>query len=148
MPALASTMAMPPPIVPAPTTAADLRECSGVSFGMSGILRDFALGEENMNERFGLLGEEAIEEEFLLGLAAFFEGQFCGSFQRFDGGNRREQTALFLCGASRAEEMIIALSAAVPSFSLRSRVLGAGLPATSRAKATAPAADRLRRCDR
>ncbi len=38
IPALARTMAMPPPMVPAPTTAADFMGISGVSLGMSGIL--------------------------------------------------------------------------------------------------------------
>ena len=38
MPALAKFMAMPPPMVPAPITAADLMAFTGVSLGTSGIL--------------------------------------------------------------------------------------------------------------
>ena len=38
MPALAKTIAMPPPIVPAPTTATLFTGIAGVSFGTSGIL--------------------------------------------------------------------------------------------------------------
>ena len=38
MPALAKFIAMPPPMVPAPISAADLISCVGVSSGTSGIL--------------------------------------------------------------------------------------------------------------
>ncbi len=69
---------------------------SGVSLEMSGIFADFALAEENMDERFGLVGEEAVDEEFLLDLASFFEWHFCGGFNGFDGSNRSKQTALLL----------------------------------------------------
>ena len=37
MPALAKTIAIPPPMVPAPTTATEFTGMTGVSFGISGI---------------------------------------------------------------------------------------------------------------
>ncbi len=64
-------------------------------FGNVGNFADFALAEENVDERFGLVGEEALDEKFLFDLAAFVEGQFCGGFDGVDGGDGREQAALF-----------------------------------------------------
>ena len=51
MPALAKFIAMPPPIVPAPISAADLISRVGVSSGTSGILLTCALGEEQVAQR-------------------------------------------------------------------------------------------------
>jgi len=92
-----------------------------------------------MNERFRLLGKQAVDEKFLLKLAAFFEWHLRRGFHGTDGGNRREQTALFFSSCLSRDEKIRTLSATFPSFSSRSRVLGAGLPATSQANAIAPA---------
>jgi len=41
------------------------------------------------------LGKQAVDEKFLLKLAAFFEWHLRRGFHGTDGGNRREQTALF-----------------------------------------------------
>ena len=43
-----------------------------------------------------MVGEEAVDEESLLDLAAFFKRHFCGGFDGFDGSNRSEKTALLL----------------------------------------------------
>ena len=85
MPALAKTMAMPPPMVPAPITAAVFTGMAWCLWERQGFC-DFALAEENMDQGFGLIGEEAVDEKFLLELAAFFERQLGGGFDGIDGG--------------------------------------------------------------
>jgi len=57
-----------------------------------------------MNERFRLLGKQAVHEKFLLNLAAIFEWHFRSGFHGTDGGNGSEQTALLLAAVSRADE--------------------------------------------
>ena len=47
-----------------------------------------------MNERFRLLGKQAVDEKFLLHLAAFFEWHFRSGFHGTDGGNGSDQPAL------------------------------------------------------
>ena len=54
MPALAKLMAMPPPMVPAPITAAFFTRARGVSSGTSGIFEVCALGEEHVAQRLRL----------------------------------------------------------------------------------------------
>ena len=60
---------MPPPIVPAPTTAARRIGMRGVSFGDAGDLGDFALGEEDVDQRLRLVREEALAEQLGFALA-------------------------------------------------------------------------------
>ena len=60
-----------------------------------GNFGDFAFAEENMNEGFRLIGEEAIHEELALEFAAFVERELCGGFDGIDGGEWREHAALF-----------------------------------------------------
>ena len=57
-------MAMPPPMVPAPMTAAERISRVGVSLGTSGILIHFALGEKELDHGTGLGGEHAAGEDF------------------------------------------------------------------------------------
>ena len=73
MPAFANTMAMPPPIVPAPTTAALFTGNDRCVLRHIGNLGDFALAEENVNESLGLIRLQAFEEQLLLSLAALIE---------------------------------------------------------------------------
>ena len=63
-------------------------------FGDVGNFADFAFAEKNVNQGFGLIGEEALDEKFLFELAAFGEGQCGGGFDGGDGGDGREQAAL------------------------------------------------------
>src|ERR1700683_4464296 len=64
--------------------------------GNAGNLADFALAEKDVDERFRLFGEQALDEKFLFGLAAFLERHFGGDLDGIDSGNWSEQTALFL----------------------------------------------------
>ena len=59
MPALAKFMAMPPPMVPAPISAADLDLARRRVLGHIGDLADLALGEEQMAQRLRLVGWRA-----------------------------------------------------------------------------------------
>ena len=139
MPALANTIAMPPPIVPAPTTAADFTGITGVSLGMSGILltsrslkntwiSDLDCSENRQSRKsFCSTWQPSSNESFVAASIASI------------AATGASKPRCFLAAASRAEEKIRAFSAATPSFSLRSRVFGAGLSATSRANAIAPA---------
>ena len=65
MPALAQAMAMPPPIVPAPTIATDVDGRRRVR-GQARHLGHGALGEERVDERLGLFGPGALEEQLAL----------------------------------------------------------------------------------
>ena len=121
MPALAKTMAMPPPMVPAPTTAARLTGIVGVSLRHARNFRDFAFGKENVNEGFGLVGEEALGEEALLFGYTFGEWELGGGFDRVDCSERSGHAAVFLasgfaggredCGVFfRRAEFVVALA--------------------------------------
>ena len=66
-------MAMPPPMVPAPTTAAARISTVGVSFGNAGDLGRFALGEEQADQVAGFGGEHAIGEQLDLARGAGVE---------------------------------------------------------------------------
>ncbi len=48
-----------------------------------------------MNERLGLVGEQALAKELLLELAAFFKRELGGRFNGVNGGQRRQHAALF-----------------------------------------------------
>ncbi len=55
---------------------------------------DFAFAEEDMDQRFGLIGEETFHEEPLLFRAALFKWHLGGGFHGVDGSNGRHQSAL------------------------------------------------------
>ena len=51
-----------------------------------------------MDQRLGLIREEALGEKFSFQFAAFRKRQFCRSFHGIDGRQRRHQAALLLAG--------------------------------------------------
>ena len=105
-PAFAHAMAMPPPIVPAPTIATVLIGGTGRVLRDAWDLRGAALGEKHVNERLALLGLRAIGEDPALADAAFVEGQRGGGLDGVDHGARRlEIAACLLCQfAPRGQE--------------------------------------------
>ena len=66
-------------------------------------------------------------KSFCFELAAFVEAQCGGGFDGVDGRERREQAALLFCDSFARGGEDRSVLVGVPSFSLRSRVLGAGL---------------------
>ncbi len=66
-------MAMPPPMVPAPTTAAELIGMGRCFFWNIRNLGHFTLAEEHMDESLRLIGVETIDEQLGFDLAAFLE---------------------------------------------------------------------------
>ena len=63
-------------------------------FGNVRHFGDFAFTEEDMDQGFGLVGEETFHEEPLLFRAALFKWQLRGGFHGVDGSNGRHQPAL------------------------------------------------------
>ena len=119
MPALANTIAMPPPMVPEPTTATRFTGSTRSFLGNVGNLRHLALAEENMDERLRLIGEKAFGEKFRFGLATFFERTVRSPASTASiAASGAFSPRCFLRAASRAAAKIAAFSAAVPSFSL------------------------------
>ena len=139
MPAFARTMAMPPPMVPAPTTAAVFMGIRGVSFGMSGIFVTSRSLKKTWMSDLDWSEKRQSMKSLCSTLQPSSNGIFVAASMASTAATGARRPRCFLAAVSRAEEKITALSAALPSFSLRSRVLGAGLPATSRANLTAPA---------
>ncbi len=90
---MAYAIAMPPPIVPAPTTAARVMSCAGVSLGMSGNLRDLAFGEEEIAERARLVREDAVGEELALTPGSGLEVHGDRGFDPVDRGEGRARAA-------------------------------------------------------
>ncbi len=86
MPALISAMAMPPPMVPAPITAALPIGRVGVSVGYVGNMRGSSLGLEHMAQRCRLGREHQRAEQFALALEARIEGLVHGRRNRLDAG--------------------------------------------------------------
>ena len=68
----------------------------GRVFRHIGNLCHLALPEKDVDERFGLIGEETFRKESPLHLATFFEGKFGCRFHRFNGGKWRFQTPLLV----------------------------------------------------
>src|SRR5216683_272167 len=81
IPALAKFMAMPPPMVPAPITAAFLISLAGVSGGTSGILAA-SRSAKKKSLRFRFRRVEELDEQFPLALDALIERQ---ADRRLDG---------------------------------------------------------------
>ena len=115
-------------MVPAPTTAALIhRNLRGV-FRNAWNFRNFALAEENVDQRLGLIGKQAFLEQLGFALDAFVEGQFGGRLHRVDGGQWRHQIARFLRGGIARAAKIGALVCSLPSLPFRSRVRRGGVP--------------------
>src|SRR5215471_19184624 len=126
IPALAKTMAIPPPIVPAPTTAAARTGRRGVSFGTSGILATSRSPKNTWMRAF----DSSENKHSVKRLRS--KSQPCSN-----GINVAASTASIAASGAimprcllrafwRAVRKMGALCSGVPSFSLRSRVLGAG----------------------
>ena len=96
---------IPPPIVPAPMTAT---RSSGLGRSVCrhvAQLRGRALGEERVNQGFGLLALDALDEELPLAPTAFLEGQRGRGFDRLDRFHGRDLTAADLaCEIARGRE--------------------------------------------
>ena len=113
MPALAKFIAMPPPIVPAPTTAALAIGSSGVSFGMSESRR-LRVRQEGVDHRFGLIGEEAIPERVRVRACSRQRVQFGCRFDRINRGQGEPSSRARLfrlrsgCGKDRGVCRLIA----------------------------------------
>ena len=117
---------------------------------MSGILATSRSPKKTWMRRLRLVGEEA-----LAGTASAStwqpssNGSLAGGFDGVDGRQGRDQVALLLARCSRAAAKIGAFCSAVPSFCVAlARFAEPAFAAISRAKATAPAADRPRSIDR
>ena len=108
-------MAMPPPMVPAPTTAASLDRDRRRVLGDVGNLGHLALAEEDVDQRLRLIGEQALLEQFGFARQAFVERQPGGGFHRIDGRLRSHQLRCVLRAASRGR-CETAGSQLVPSF--------------------------------
>ena len=93
MPASANAIAMPLPIVPAPRIATFPIASGLLPGGSAGKLRRFALGEEEMPERFRLLAGDELGEERALALEPIVERKIERSADRFDAGMRRALAA-------------------------------------------------------
>ena len=91
MPAFAYVIAMPPPIVPAPTMAARRMSRAGVSLGTPGHLGRLTLGEEQVYQRPGFGRHQAIGEQLALDGGACIERQRDGGFDGVDRGEGRQQ---------------------------------------------------------
>ena len=103
-------------MVPAPTTRDTSIGMISRVFRNVGNLCHFALAEENVDERLGLVGIQTLDEQLGLHLAAFFERKVGGRFHRVNGGERRDQAPLFLADAvagSREDGRVVR---GVPSF--------------------------------
>ena len=96
IPALANTIAIPPPIVPEPTTATRFTGQHRSFLGNVGNLRHLALAKENMDERLRLIGEKAFGEELRLRLTAFIERQSRPRLYRIDRRQGSLEPALLL----------------------------------------------------
>ncbi len=66
MPALAYAIAMPPPIVPAPTTAARVMSIAGVSCGMSGTFAASRSAKKRWRSARDSVGQDAVGEQLAL----------------------------------------------------------------------------------
>ena len=93
MPALAKHIAMPPPMVPAPITAARLISRGFTSFGRSGNFRRLALGKENMPLRFRLVARAQPHEGLALAFQRVVERHVDRRAQHLDRGHRRIEAA-------------------------------------------------------
>ena len=89
IPALAKHMAMPPPIVPAPITAARAIGRGFVSGGHVRHLRRLALGKEDVALRLRLIAGDELLEQLALAPQPFVERQDDGVAHRLDAGGRR-----------------------------------------------------------
>ncbi len=90
-------------MVPAPTTAALFTGiCAGI-FRNARNLRHFAVAEKDVDQRFGLVGEQAFLEQFGFALDAFVERKLGGGFHSVNGSLRRHQIARFLAGGIPGE---------------------------------------------
>jgi len=139
IPAFANTMAMPPPIVPAPTTAADFMGITAMSLGMSGILLVSRSLKKTWMSDLDCSEERHSRKSFCSTLQPSSNCSLVDASTASIAAAGASRPRCFLAVASRVEEKICAFSVALPSFSLRWRVFGAGLFATSRANATASA---------
>ena len=89
IPALAQAMAMPPPMVPAPTMrdAPDREFVDALS--STWHLRSGPFGEESVDQRLGLIGYDALLEDLALAAAAVVETAGRGRFNCLHGAQRR-----------------------------------------------------------
>ena len=121
MPALAKFIAMPPPIVPAPTIAALRISPAGVSAGTSGIFAASRSAKKKYRCAFDSGELKHVEEKLALALDAASNGRFDG---RFDASMQRRERASRASAALRDFRKLAKTSGlprAAASFSSRSR---------------------------
>ena len=128
MPALAKHIAMPPPIVPAPMTAAVAIGRGFVFAGHARNSRRLALGEEDVALRLRLVAGDQLAEQLAFALQPFLEGQGNGVAHRLDAVRRARRRP-----RSRRGQRLGGVGKALgrSSLSSRSRTRRSGRPSAS-----------------
>ena len=141
---------MPPPIVPAPTTAARLISVRRRVLRDVGHLGDLALGEEQMAQRLRFGRDDAVGEQLALAHRALRRsGSVSAGFDRVDGGERRAHALARSSSATRASPRTPRGRAFTPSAAIGdvARPCGSRAPPPSPSRTRSRrAADRRRRC--